>query len=42
MLHLDPAKEERIINSAIKVFGESSFKEASTDEIVKEAGISKG
>jgi TetR/AcrR family transcriptional regulator len=39
---LDEAKKDRIINAALKVFSQAKFKNASTDEIVKEAGISKG
>ena len=31
-----------MINAALKIFARSSYKHASTDEIVKEAGISKG
>lgn len=35
-------KQERIINAAIKEFVKSGYDKASTNEIVKEAGISKG
>lgn len=35
-------KQNRIINAALKVFCAYGYKRASTDEIVKEAGISKG
>ena len=35
-------KQERILNAAIKVFCLNGYKKASTDVIVKEAGISKG
>ncbi|MFD2507517.1 TetR/AcrR family transcriptional regulator [Halalkalibacter alkalisediminis] len=35
-------KQERIINAAIKEFVKSGFERASTNEIVREAGISKG
>lgn len=35
-------KQDRMINAAIKVFAENGYKGASTDDIVKEAGISKG
>lgn len=35
-------KQERILNAAIKVFALNGYKKASTDVIVKEAGISKG
>lgn len=39
---LKKEKQDRIINAALKVFAENGYKRASTDEIVKEAGISKG
>lgn len=39
---LDPEKQERILNAAMKEFGQKGFKNASTDTIVKEAFISKG
>lgn len=39
---LKQEKQDRIINAALKVFARSSYKHASTDDIVKEAGISKG
>lgn len=35
-------KQDRIINAALKIFAAWGYKRASTDEIVKEAGISKG
>lgn len=35
-------KQERILNAAIKVFALNGYRKASTDVIVKEAGISKG
>lgn len=35
-------KQDRMINAALKVFSERGYKGASTDDIVKEAGISKG
>ncbi len=35
-------KQDRMINAALKVFAEKGYKGASTDDIVKEAGISKG
>ena len=38
---LDTSKQERIINAAMKEFTKG-YKNASTDNIVKEAGISKG
>lgn len=36
------AKQDAIINAALKVFAENGYKKASTDVIVKLAGISKG
>jgi AcrR family transcriptional regulator len=39
---LEPEKQERIINAALKEFVQKDYKNASTNEIVKEAGISKG
>lgn len=39
---MDPEKRERILNAAMKEFGQKGFKNASTDVIVKEAAISKG
>jgi TetR/AcrR family transcriptional regulator len=41
-LNIDAEKEDRIINAATKVFAENGYKRASTNAIVKEAGISKG
>lgn len=41
-LSLKPEKQERIINAAIKEFAKEGYKNATTDEIVKEANISKG
>lgn len=41
-LQLEPEKQTRIINAGIKVFSQKRYKDAGTDEIVKEAGISKG
>ncbi|MCR4806893.1 MAG: TetR/AcrR family transcriptional regulator [Lachnospiraceae bacterium] len=35
-------KQDAIINAALKVFAENGYRKASTDVIVKEAGISKG
>ena len=35
-------KQDRMINAALKIFAKNGYKGASTDEIVKEAGISKG
>lgn len=40
--NLKSEKKERIINAAIKEFVQSGFEKASTNEIVKEAQISKG
>lgn len=40
--NLDRDKQERIINAALQVFASSGYEAASTNEIVKEAGISKG
>lgn len=39
---LDPQKRERLINSALEEFGRNSYEKASTNTIVKNAGISKG
>jgi TetR/AcrR family transcriptional regulator len=41
-LNLDTEKQDRIINAAIKEFAQKGYDHASTNEIVKEAGISKG
>lgn len=41
-LSLDTEKQDRIINAAIKEFAQKGYDSASTNEIVKEAGISKG
>jgi TetR/AcrR family transcriptional regulator len=41
-LNIDKEKQDRIINAAIKEFAEKGYDRASTNEIVKEAGISKG
>lgn len=35
-------KQDRMINAALKIFAENGYKGASTDDIVREAGISKG
>ncbi|MFO7612302.1 MAG: TetR/AcrR family transcriptional regulator [Clostridia bacterium] len=40
--NMDSDKKERIINSALKEFGERGFARASTNSIVRDAGISKG
>lgn len=39
---LSPDKKDRIINSASKIFSKDGFKKAAIDDIVKDAGISKG
>lgn len=39
---LKKEKQDRIINAALKVFAQNGYKHASTDDIVAEAGISKG
>ncbi|MDM5329601.1 TetR/AcrR family transcriptional regulator [Neobacillus sp. CF12] len=41
-MSLDSEKQNRIINAAIKEFAQKGYDSASTNEIVKEAGISKG
>jgi TetR/AcrR family transcriptional regulator len=41
-LNLDKEKQNRIINAAIKEFAQKGYDKASTNEIVKEAEISKG
>ncbi|MCL2634516.1 MAG: TetR/AcrR family transcriptional regulator [Oscillospiraceae bacterium] len=41
IMDMDEEKRNRVINAAMKEFSKG-FKHASTDEIVKEAGISKG
>ncbi|WHY77552.1 TetR/AcrR family transcriptional regulator [Neobacillus sp. WH10] len=41
-LNLDKEKQDRIINAAIKEFAQKGYDHASTNEIVKVAGISKG
>jgi len=40
--NLKTDKQKRIINAAIKEFVENGYEKASTNEIIKEAGISKG
>ncbi|MGB6179074.1 TetR/AcrR family transcriptional regulator [Carnobacterium sp.] len=40
--NVNPDKKDRIINSAMKEFSLNTFQKASTNTIVKEAGISKG
>lgn len=39
---LKKEKQDRMLNAAMKVFAGNGYRHASTDEIVKEAGISKG
>ena len=39
---LKSEKQDRMINASLKVFAINGYKHASTDDIVKEAGISKG
>lgn len=39
---LEQEKRERIINAALKEFARNGFEKASTNEIIKEADISKG
>ncbi len=39
---LKKEKQDRMINASLKVFSMHGYKHASTDDIVKEAGISKG
>ncbi|MCL2052384.1 MAG: TetR/AcrR family transcriptional regulator [Lachnospiraceae bacterium] len=39
---LKKEKQERMINASLKIFARNGYQYASTDEIVKEAGISKG
>lgn len=39
---LKKEKQDRMINAALKVFALNGYQHASTDDIVKEAGISKG
>ncbi|WP_454055152.1 TetR/AcrR family transcriptional regulator [Clostridium sp. Marseille-Q7071] len=41
-LNLDMKKQDRILNAAMKEFAQKGFEKASTNEIVKEADISKG
>lgn len=41
-LNLDPEKRERILHAAMEEFARKGYAHASTNEIVKKAGISKG
>ena len=40
--NLKREKQDRFINAALKIFSEHGYQKASTDDMVKEAGISKG
>lgn len=40
--NLKREKQDRFINAALKVFSEHGYQKASTDDMVREAGISKG
>ena len=40
--NMDSEKRERLINACIEEFGENGYNKASTNSIVKKAGISKG
>ena len=40
--NLKREKQDRFINAALKIFAENGYHKASTDDIVREAGISKG
>ncbi|MBQ8198285.1 MAG: TetR/AcrR family transcriptional regulator [Lachnospiraceae bacterium] len=40
--NLKREKQDRFINASLKVFSENGYQKASTDDIVREAGISKG
>lgn len=39
---LKKEKQDRMINAALKIFAQNGYRHSSTDDIVKEAGISKG
>ena len=39
---LKKEKQDRMINASLKIFAMNGYGHASTDDIVKEAGISKG
>ncbi|MBB6447221.1 TetR/AcrR family transcriptional regulator [Bacillus benzoevorans] len=41
-LRLDSEKQDRIVNAVMKEFAQKGYERASTNEMVKEAGISKG
>ncbi|GAA0180205.1 TetR/AcrR family transcriptional regulator [Clostridium sediminicola] len=40
--NIDPEKKDRIINSSLEEFSKNSYEKASTNNIVRNAGISKG
>ncbi|MBT2571353.1 TetR/AcrR family transcriptional regulator [Planococcus sp. ISL-110] len=40
--NLDPRKQKKILDSALMEFAENGYKQASTNRIVKQAGIGKG
>ncbi|MFZ4452544.1 TetR/AcrR family transcriptional regulator [Salibacterium aidingense] len=40
--NLEPKKKERILNAALEEFAENGYKRASTNKIVRQAGIGKG
>ena len=40
--NLKREKQDRFINASLKIFSEHGYQKASTDDIVREAGISKG
>ncbi|RXI96345.1 TetR/AcrR family transcriptional regulator [Anaerobacillus alkaliphilus] len=39
---IDPIKQRKIVNAAMREFAHKGYKKASTNEIVKDSGISKG
>ncbi len=39
---LKKEKQDRIINASLKIFAEEGYRHCSTDDVVREAGISKG
>ena len=41
-INLEGKKKERILNAALQEFGENGYEQASTNRIVKQAGIGKG
>lgn len=41
-LNLKPEKQKKILESAIREFADNGYEKASTNKIIKEAGISKG